>query len=52
MSAVWVEDETAEAAEAAAANRNKELKIERETHKLEKAPVPPDGSSHHGLQHD
>jgi len=36
MSAVWVDDETTEAAEAAAANRNKELKIERETHKLEK----------------
>ncbi|MDR7308141.1 tRNA 2-thiocytidine(32) synthetase TtcA [Rhodoferax saidenbachensis] len=37
MSAVWVEDEneTAEANEAVA-NRNKELKIERETHKLEK----------------
>jgi tRNA 2-thiocytidine biosynthesis protein TtcA len=35
MSAVWVEDETVEAAEATT-NRNKELKIERETHKLEK----------------
>ncbi|WP_138517050.1 tRNA 2-thiocytidine(32) synthetase TtcA [Rhodoferax bucti] len=39
MNATWVEeDTTTEAAEAAeaAANRNKELKIERETHKLEK----------------
>ena len=38
MNATWVEEDTiadAEAAEATA-NRNKELKIERETHKLEK----------------
>ena len=34
MSAVWVDDEAVETAEAA--DRQKELKIERETHKLEK----------------
>ena len=35
MSAVWVEDEAVDTAEATS-NRTKELKIERETHKLEK----------------
>jgi tRNA 2-thiocytidine biosynthesis protein TtcA len=36
MNATWVEEETTTEAAEAAANRNKELKIERETHKLEK----------------
>ncbi|WP_428983728.1 tRNA 2-thiocytidine(32) synthetase TtcA [Rhodoferax mekongensis] len=36
MSATWVEEDTTTEAAEAAANRNKELKIERETHKLEK----------------
>jgi len=36
MSATWVEEDTTNEAAEAAANRNKELKIERETHKLEK----------------
>ncbi len=36
MNATWVEEDTTTEAADAAANRNKELKIERETHKLEK----------------
>lgn len=36
MNATWVEEDTTTEAAEAAANRNKELKIERETHKLEK----------------
>nr|WP_315465540.1 tRNA 2-thiocytidine(32) synthetase TtcA [uncultured Rhodoferax sp.] len=36
MSATWVEEDTTTEAADAAATRNKELKIERETHKLEK----------------
>lgn len=36
MSATWIEEDTTTEAADAAANRNKELKIERETHKLEK----------------
>jgi tRNA 2-thiocytidine biosynthesis protein TtcA len=36
MSATWIEDDTTTEAADAAAHRNKELKIERETHKLEK----------------